>query len=171
MYTRNRWEGKALIITDTAEYLHRYLTQPHITAEDIMTHAIQFFTAALKNVPAIICNSQLAAIDSVRAIFTNGTIKPIQNKTTRATLVKRQAAPERYRVPTSKGDQENQPVTTSKGALKQTVHTFTTIKNIKINTVDDQEPISRRTRSRKSTEKLQTTQIIQKKSEPIAQRT
>ena len=36
---------KALIITDTAEYLHRYLTQPHITSEDKMTHAIQFLTA------------------------------------------------------------------------------------------------------------------------------
>ena len=55
---------KALIITDTAEYLHRYLTQPHITAEDRMTHAIQFLTAALKDVPASICNSQLAAIDA-----------------------------------------------------------------------------------------------------------
>ena len=48
---------KALIITDTAEYLHRYLTQPHITAEDRMTHAIQFLTAALKDVPATIRNS------------------------------------------------------------------------------------------------------------------
>ena len=48
---------KAFIITDTAEYLHRYLTQPHITAEDRMTHAIQFLTAALKDVPASICNS------------------------------------------------------------------------------------------------------------------
>ena len=50
---------KALIITDTDEYLHRYLTQPQITAEDRMTHAIQFLTAALKDVPASICNSQL----------------------------------------------------------------------------------------------------------------
>ena len=33
---------KALIITDTAEYLHIYLTQPHTTAEDRMTHAINF---------------------------------------------------------------------------------------------------------------------------------
>ena len=63
---------KALIITDTDGYLHRYLTQPHITAEDRMTHAIQFLTAALKDVPASICKSQLAAIDAVRAIFTNG---------------------------------------------------------------------------------------------------
>ena len=41
--------GKALIITDTADYLNRYLTQPHITPEDRITHAIQFFTAALKD--------------------------------------------------------------------------------------------------------------------------
>ena len=101
-------------------------------------------------------------------IFTNGTIKPIQNKTSRAPLMKRQAEPERYRVPTSKGDRENQPDTTSKGAVKQTVHTFPKIKNITINTVDDQEPIYRRTRSRKSTKTLQTTQIIKKTNEPIA---
>ena len=37
--------------------------------------------------------------------------------------------------------------------------------------MDDQEPISRSTRSSKSTKILQTTQIIQKKNEPIAQRT
>ena len=35
-------KSKALIITDTAEYLHEYLTQPHITAEYRMTHAIHF---------------------------------------------------------------------------------------------------------------------------------
>ena len=78
---------KALIITDTADYLHRYLTQPYITAEDIMTHAIQFLTVALKDVPASICNSQLAAIDSVRAIFSNGKIKYSQNITSRAPLI------------------------------------------------------------------------------------
>ena len=33
---------KALNITDTAEYFHKYITQPHIPAEDRMTHAIQF---------------------------------------------------------------------------------------------------------------------------------
>ena len=55
--------------------------------------------------------------------------------------------------------------------MKQTIHTFPKTQRITINRVDEQEPISRRTRSRKSTEKLQTTQIIQKKNEPIAQRT
>ena len=63
---------KALMITDTAEYLHNYLTQPHITAEDRMAHAIHFLTAALKDVPASICDSQLASIEAVRVIFTNG---------------------------------------------------------------------------------------------------
>ena len=67
---------KALIITDTAKYLHEYLTQPHITAEDRMNHTIQFLTAALKDVPTSICDSQLSAIEAVKAIFTNGrTIK------------------------------------------------------------------------------------------------
>ena len=37
--------------------------------------------------------------------------------------------------------------------------------------MDDQEPISRRTRSSRSTEKLQPTQTIQNKSEPISNRT
>ena len=36
--------------------------------------------------------------------------------------------------------------------------------------MDNQEPISRRTISSKSTEKLQPTQILQKKNEPIVQR-
>ena len=84
---------KALIITDTAEYLHRYLTQPHITSEDIMKHAIQFLTAELKDDPLSIFNSQLAAIDAVRSIFSNGTIKPIQNETARAPLMEKHAKP------------------------------------------------------------------------------
>ena len=109
---------KVLIITDTAEYLHKYLTQPHITAEDIMTHAIQFLTAALKDVPASICNSQLAAIDAVKSIFSNGTIKTSQNKTSQAPLMKNQAKPENYRLPTSKGERVNKPATTSKGVLR-----------------------------------------------------
>ena len=116
-----------------------------------MTHAIKVLAAALKDFPESICNSQLAVIDAVREIFTNGRIKPIQNKTTRAPLIQRQAAPERYQVSTFKGYQENQPATTSKGALKQAVHTFPKNKHITINSVDDQEPIARRSISRKST--------------------
>ena len=119
---------KALIITDTAEYLHRYLTQPQITAEDRMTHAIQFLTAALKDVPASICNSQLADFDAVRKIFSNGTIKSSQNKISQAPLMKNQEKPEKYRLPNSKGDQVEKPATISKGVLKATVHTRPNIK-------------------------------------------
>ena len=139
---------KVLIITDTAEYFHIYLTQPHITAEDRMTYTIQFLAAALKDVPAIICNSQLAEIDAVREIFSNGTIKPLQNETASAPLMEKHAKSERCRLPTSKGDREIKPATTSKGALKEPVRKLKKIKNITINTVDDPEPISRRTRSR-----------------------
>ena len=103
-----------------------------------MTHSIQFLTSALKYVPASIRNSQFAAIDAVRAIFSNGTIKPSQNKTSQAPLMKNQAKPEKYRLPTSKGDRVNKSATTSKGVLRETVHTVPKIKNITINTVDDQ---------------------------------
>ena len=48
---------QAIFIADTAEYLHEYLTQPHITEEDSMTHAIHFLTASLKDVPKRICYS------------------------------------------------------------------------------------------------------------------
>ena len=109
---------KALIITDTAEYLHKYLTQPHITAGDIMKHAILFLTAALKDAPTSICDSQLASIEAVREIFTNGKIiKSTTHKSSPAPFIPRQAAPARYRIPTSKGVQKNQPAKTSKGSI------------------------------------------------------
>ena len=107
------------------------------------------------------------AIDDARTIFSNGTIKPSQNKTSQAPLMEKQENPETYRLPTSRGDRVNKPATTSKGALRETVHTVPKIKNITINTVDDQEPISRRTRSSKSNKTLK---IIQKTTEPISQR-
>ena len=93
-----------------------------------MTHAIQFFTAALKDVPASICNSQLAAIGAVRTIFSNGTIKSNQNQISQSPLKKNQAKPEKYRLPTSKGDQVEKPATISKGVMKATVHTRPNIK-------------------------------------------
>ena len=60
---------KSLLITDTSEYLHEYQTQPTVTPEDIITHAIQFLSAALKDVPTSLCDYQLTAIEAVRAIF------------------------------------------------------------------------------------------------------
>ena len=110
----------------------------------------------------------MAAIDAVRTIFSNGTIKSSQNKISQAPLMKNQAKPEKYRLPTSKGDQVKKTATISKGVLKETVHTIPNIKNVTIKKVDDQEPISRRTISRKSN---QTGKILKTTSEPISQRT
>ena len=93
-----------------------------------MTHAIQFLTAALKDVPASICNSQLAAIDAVRTIFSNGTIKSSPDRISKSPVMKNQAKPEKYRLPTSKSDQVEKPATISKGVLKASVHTKQNIK-------------------------------------------
>ena len=62
---------KSLIIKDTAEYLHRYITHPHVMAEDRMNHSMHLFSKALKYVPTSICNSKLAAIEAVQKIFVN----------------------------------------------------------------------------------------------------
>ena len=62
---------KSLLIIDTVEYLHEYLTKPNVTEEDRMTHTIHFLSVTLKYVPNSICNSQLAAIEAVREIFEN----------------------------------------------------------------------------------------------------
>ena len=130
------------------------------------------YNAALKYVRRIICDSQLAAIEAVRATFINGkTTNSTPHKTSLETLIQMQEAPERYWIPTSEGDQENQPVITSKGAIQKILHTFTKKKNIKINSADDHEPIARRTISSIDKANLQPTQTIQNISEPIADRT
>ena len=69
-----------------------------------MTHAIQLLTAALKDVPSRTYNSQVVAIDAVREIFSNGTIKPSQNKTSQAPLMEKQGKPEKCQLPNFKGD-------------------------------------------------------------------
>ena len=122
----------------------------------------------MKNVPASIFNSQLAAIDAVITIFSDGTIKSSQNKISQAPLMKNQANQENNRLPTSKGDQVEKPATISKGVLEEIVHTRPNIKNVTIKKVDDQEPIFRRTKSRKINK---TGNIIKTTSEPISQRT
>ena len=63
---------KELIITDTAEYLHEYLTKPHVTEEYRMTHIMHLLLEAIKDVPTSICDSQLAATEAVRIIFKIG---------------------------------------------------------------------------------------------------
>ena len=73
--------------------------------------------------------------------------------------------------PTSKGGQENHTAITSKGAVQQKLLTIPKKTQVTINSEDDQEPISRRTRSSINKSNLQPTQAIQNPSEPIAKRT
>ena len=59
---------------------------------------------------------------------------------------------------------------TSKGAVQQKVLTIPKNTQVTINSADDQEPISRRTRSSMDTVNLRPTQAIQNLNEPIANR-
>ena len=169
---------KKLIIIDTAEYLHQYLTQTHITAEYRMTHAIHFLYAALKDVPTSTCDLKLAAIEAVRTIFANWrTLEylPPKNPTvlTQSTpIIPRQAvAPVSYPTLTSKVGQEQHTAITSKGSVQQKVITILKNTQVTINSKGDQEPIAKRTRSRIDAEKSPTIQAIQTLNEPITKRT
>ena len=42
---------KSLIITDIAEYLNAYFTQPQVMAEDRMTHVIHFLSSGTQRCP------------------------------------------------------------------------------------------------------------------------
>ena len=90
-----------------------------------MTHAIHFLSAALKDVPTSICNSQLAAIEAVRKIFENWqTIESISPKNPVLSPIPRHEAPARYPTPTSKGAQETHIAIFPKGEVQQKVLTI-----------------------------------------------
>ena len=91
-----------------------------------MTHAIIILTEALKDVPTSICDSQLVAIEGVRAIFTNGrTIESSPHKKPIAPLIPIQEVPKRYPTTTSKGGQENHTAITYNSAVQKKVLTIT----------------------------------------------
>ena len=117
---------KSLIITDTSEYVHAYLTQNHVTAEERMTHAIHFLSAALKDFPTIICDSQLAAIEAVWTIFANWrTVESLPPESPKVLphptpVIPLQASVMlRYPAPTSKDGQGRERVITSKGVSQK----------------------------------------------------
>ena len=149
-------KAKALIITDTVEYLHEYLNQPTVISEDIMTHAIHFLSEDLKDVPTSLCHYQLADIKSVCKIFANWII--VESYTTvPSTAVPNppkpivpfpKIFPIRYPAPTYKGDNGQDRLTTSKGALKQQTPVTPKGRKVKVNSKGYQEPISARTISR-----------------------
>ena len=91
-----------------------------------MTHTIHFLSAEIKDVPVILCDTQLAAIESVHAIFSNWrtveayiivppTAVTNQPKTT---VPLPNPSPIQYPAPTFKGVHSKDRVVTSKGVLK-----------------------------------------------------
>ena len=62
---------KALLYSDTVEFLHKYLTKPTFSAGDRIVHALHFFSCAIKDAPAAIHHMQLTAISKLRDIFKN----------------------------------------------------------------------------------------------------
>ena len=138
-----------------------------------MAHAIQFLTAAIKDVPASICDSQLAAIESVRAIFTNGWLikSSPRKKKNNTTHTKTRSA---GKVPNThfQGWPRKPHGHNFRGCITEKVNQYyKKHTEVTINSADDQEPIARRTRSSIDTENLPTIQAIQNLNEPIAKRT
>ena len=53
---------KASLISDTTEVLHDYLTQPKVTSEERIVHALNFLSCAVKDATASAHHEQLEAI-------------------------------------------------------------------------------------------------------------
>ncbi|KAL7490191.1 hypothetical protein ACHAW6_015937 [Cyclotella cf. meneghiniana] len=69
-------ESKTIAVLDTIEFRHHYLTQLNVTPDDRITHAINFLTCALHNVPSLAHDNQLHDIAGLRAIFTKWQANP-----------------------------------------------------------------------------------------------
>ena len=124
-----------------------------MTAEDRIPHAIHLFSAALKDVPTIICNSQLSAIEALQEIFekwrTVESLPPEAKKVLphpTPVIPSQVAAPVRYPTPTSKGGQEKKTAIFSKGVIQKQLLTIPKNSQVAINFKGDQEPIAKRTR-------------------------
>jgi len=69
-YTVADKKTKATIVSDTVEFRHSYLTQPTLTPEDRMVHAMNMLSCAIKDAPATKLEAQLDAIQQLRELLT-----------------------------------------------------------------------------------------------------
>ena len=60
---------KAVLITDTIEFHHHYLTQPSLTPQDRLIHALQTPTFEMNHAPAIQSAQELQAINHLQHLF------------------------------------------------------------------------------------------------------
>ena len=77
---------KSIIISDTIEVLHKYLTQPEVTPKDRIVHALNVLSCAVKDNANTVHHEQLLAISKLRNLFDNWktttTITPPANEPT-----------------------------------------------------------------------------------------
>ena len=127
---------------------------PQLTAEDRMTHTIHFLSGALKDIPTSIGDSQLAAIEAVRAIFENW--KTVESLPPEAKIVlphptpvipRQAAAPVWYSPPASKVGQEKKDGHKFQGCSTTKVTHYSKKNQVAINSKCEKEPIAKHTQS------------------------
>ena len=60
---------KALLYSDTVEFIHDYLTQPQVSKSDRIVHALKFLSCAMKDALASVYHNKLAEISNLRDLF------------------------------------------------------------------------------------------------------
>ena len=62
-------ETKATLYFDTVDFCHYYITQPTVTPEYCIVHAVNLLTCAIKYVPAPTLHSQIDALKYLQDLF------------------------------------------------------------------------------------------------------
>ena len=58
-------DTKAVIISDTADFLHEYITVPTVTPTDLILHSINTLTGAIKETSITMYDAQLKVINAL----------------------------------------------------------------------------------------------------------
>ena len=59
---------KSIVVVNTVEFLHPYLSQPFLTSKDIIVHALDIITSEIKQSPPTRYNAQLQSIDDMQQL-------------------------------------------------------------------------------------------------------
>ena len=62
---------KALLFSDTVDFMQYYLTQPTFSESDCIVRALNFLSCTVKDAPATIYHKQLTSITKLRKLFNN----------------------------------------------------------------------------------------------------